>query len=225
MSISRRLRYEILRRDEFRCRYCGATSADTRLTVDHVIPEALGGPTEPSNLVTACADCNSGKTSSAPDAAIVDDVAADAARWARAIRQVAAEEEAREQRLDAIIADFDERWEDWHYGTMKSSVPRPAAWSESVRTFLVSGLDFDTLVRLMTGAMGADRIAPDQTWRYFCGMCWRTIRRRQEEAAERLRLEDEASKAEAEQREQTRQGIQGIRDRLDELEGEENTAE
>lgn len=63
MAVSKRLRYEILRRDNHTCRYCGASAPDVPLRVDHVTPVALGGTDEPSNLVTSCEPCNSGKTS------------------------------------------------------------------------------------------------------------------------------------------------------------------
>lgn len=74
MAVSKRLRYEILRRDNHACRYCGATAPDAKLNVDHVIPQALGGSDKPTNLVSACADCNAGKTSSLPNAMPVADV-------------------------------------------------------------------------------------------------------------------------------------------------------
>lgn len=61
-SLSKKLRFEILKRDEFKCRYCGRTEADgVKLHVDHVIAVALGGRNDPDNLATACADCNLGK--------------------------------------------------------------------------------------------------------------------------------------------------------------------
>ncbi|MFF0055622.1 HNH endonuclease [Streptomyces microflavus] len=63
MAVSKRLRYEILRRDRFTCRYCGASAPDAPMRVDHVTPVALGGTDHPSNLVAACEPCNSGKTS------------------------------------------------------------------------------------------------------------------------------------------------------------------
>jgi hypothetical protein len=85
MAVSRRLRYEVLRRDNHACRYCGGTAPDVALTVDHVIPTALGGSDDPSNLVTACQPCNAGKSASSADAPIVADVASDALRWARAM--------------------------------------------------------------------------------------------------------------------------------------------
>jgi 5-methylcytosine-specific restriction endonuclease McrA len=85
MTVKGRLRFEILRRDGHTCRYCGQSAPDVRLTVDHVVPESLGGADDPANLVTACTSCNAGKASIAPDSALVDDVAADALRYSRAL--------------------------------------------------------------------------------------------------------------------------------------------
>lgn len=59
--ISKSLRFEILTRDGFRCRYCGVDSAQAQLQIDHVVPRALGGDDDAMNLVTACRDCNYGK--------------------------------------------------------------------------------------------------------------------------------------------------------------------
>src|SRR5688500_4088493 len=87
--IPRRLRFEILRRDAHTCRYCGARSPDVQLTVDHVIPRVLGGGDDPSNLVTACRDCNSGKASTAPDAELVADVDAASLLFAKAMERAA----------------------------------------------------------------------------------------------------------------------------------------
>lgn len=62
MSIGKGLRFEILKRDGFRCVYCGATPAQSELRVDHIIPRAKGGTDDPGNLTTACFECNAGKT-------------------------------------------------------------------------------------------------------------------------------------------------------------------
>ncbi|MEX0801277.1 MAG: HNH endonuclease [Dehalococcoidia bacterium] len=61
MSVSKVLRFEVLRRDRLTCRYCGRTSAEAKLHVDHLHPTALGGKDTLDNLVTACEDCNIGK--------------------------------------------------------------------------------------------------------------------------------------------------------------------
>ena len=47
---------EILRRDNYKCQYCGKGTYN--LTVDHIIPRRLGGVSTWENLVTACAECN-----------------------------------------------------------------------------------------------------------------------------------------------------------------------
>lgn len=60
--IGKRLRFEILKRDGFKCRYCGAMATATLLHVDHVVAVADGGTNDPANLVAACVDCNQGKS-------------------------------------------------------------------------------------------------------------------------------------------------------------------
>ena len=56
------LRYNILRRDGFRCRLCGRTAQDgVKLEVDHIIPISRGGKTTYDNLQTLCKECNRGK--------------------------------------------------------------------------------------------------------------------------------------------------------------------
>ncbi|HLP84938.1 MAG TPA: HNH endonuclease signature motif containing protein, partial [Phycisphaerales bacterium] len=58
------VRWSILQRDDFRCQACGADAAsdrNVRLDVDHVLPIAKGGKTDPANLRTLCARCNNGK--------------------------------------------------------------------------------------------------------------------------------------------------------------------
>lgn len=60
-SLSPRLRFEILKRDNHTCRYCGAKAPNVALHVDHVRPIANGGGNGLENLVTACSTCNAGK--------------------------------------------------------------------------------------------------------------------------------------------------------------------
>lgn len=60
-STGKRLRFEIFKRDGFKCLYCGASPVQKVLRVDHVVPVVDGGETKADNLVTACFDCNAGK--------------------------------------------------------------------------------------------------------------------------------------------------------------------
>ena len=56
------LRYDVMKRDGFRCVICGQTAKDgVKLHVDHIRPVSKGGKTELSNLRTLCSTCNMGK--------------------------------------------------------------------------------------------------------------------------------------------------------------------
>lgn len=64
-SISLRLRFRVLSRDNFRCVACGrspATHPGLALQVDHKHPWSRNGPTSLDNLQTLCFDCNQGKS-------------------------------------------------------------------------------------------------------------------------------------------------------------------
>ena len=62
-AVSTRTRFEIFKRDGFRCGYCRRSVSESPLHVDHIKPVVDGGTNEPENLITACEDCNSGKSS------------------------------------------------------------------------------------------------------------------------------------------------------------------
>lgn len=178
MAVSKRLRFEILRRDNHRCKYCGATEAP--LTVDHVTPEALGGTNDPANLVAACAECNAGKSSVPPDAPLVDDVADIALRWSaamkRASEQLAAESTDRSDLYQAFKAE-------WHQGNL------PCDWPETIDRFLNAGLPMEMVLRMAKVAQNK-RGAMGYRWSYFCGCCWNRVRELQDRALKLLAEEE-----------------------------------
>lgn len=60
-----RLRFQVLKRDNFKCCICGrspSTIGGLELQVDHIIPWSKGGETTIDNLQTLCNDCNLGKS-------------------------------------------------------------------------------------------------------------------------------------------------------------------
>ena len=180
-NVPSRVRFEVLRRDGFRCRYCGAPAPETGegLTVDHVVPVVLGGTNDPSNLVAACRDCNSGKSSATPDAAHVADVADDAMRWSAAMR-MAAEEMALEAEPErAAVAAVDEAWGRWKVDG--DSVYRPSDWPSTIRGLMHAGLTASDMVELVDVAMGS-KAATGNKWRYFAGCGWRRVEELQRRA-------------------------------------------
>ena len=60
-EVSRKLRFEVFKRDNFTCQYCGRKTPDVILEIDHIIPIAEGGDSDIQNLTTSCYECNRGK--------------------------------------------------------------------------------------------------------------------------------------------------------------------
>lgn len=60
--LSKRIRFEVFKRDSFTCQYCGRMATDVVLEVDHIKPVSKGGNNDLLNLVTSCKECNLGKS-------------------------------------------------------------------------------------------------------------------------------------------------------------------
>jgi 5-methylcytosine-specific restriction endonuclease McrA len=58
------LRFKILSRDSFECKYCGKNPIEDKikLQVDHITPKSSGGLLEYDNLITSCNLCNISKS-------------------------------------------------------------------------------------------------------------------------------------------------------------------
>lgn len=188
MAISKRLRYEILRRDNHACRYCGRSAPEVKLTIDHVVPKALGGDDVPSNLVAACTDCNGGKSSIQPDSAVVEDVQSDAIRWANAMAQVADIRRQEHNHVEEINSWFNMiwcGWTDWRGDTF------PAYFGNSIIEFIDAGLVRSEIEELLGVAMRAKHVRGEDKWKYFCGCCWKRVQKNHEMAAQILKAEEE----------------------------------
>ena len=61
ISIPPEVRKYVFNRDKYQCQSCGQTNLETNLTIDHIIPLALGGQNDISNLQTLCFTCNQQK--------------------------------------------------------------------------------------------------------------------------------------------------------------------
>ena len=59
--ISKKLRFEVFKRDNFTCQYCGRMAPEIILEIDHINPISNNGDNNILNLITSCRDCNRGK--------------------------------------------------------------------------------------------------------------------------------------------------------------------
>lgn len=60
-GISPKVRFEVFKRDSFKCQYCGRAAPEIVLELEHVEPHSKGGSDEILNLITSCWACNNGK--------------------------------------------------------------------------------------------------------------------------------------------------------------------
>lgn len=182
MAVTKRVRFEILRRDSNTCQYCGQMAPDVPLHIDHVIPVALGGSDDPGNLVTACKDCNAGKTSISPDSPIVAAVADRSAAFALAQANRGAQIESDLLAINDYRSDFEDAWLSWSYreGEKQSTMPLPDDWKRSIATWWRMSVPLALLLEAIPTAMtskGRNQtgIAPADRFRYFAGIVWRAL--------------------------------------------------
>lgn len=194
MAVTKRTRYEVLKRDNYTCHYCRSTQNE--LTVDHLMPKSLGGSDKMDNLVACCKDCNAGKGSTAPDAEQVAELSAEAVKWAKAEEEVARQRRSQRVAIEAYISAFDELWSGWHvtYNGETHDIPRDDNWEYSVETWAAAGLTMEDFQYLVRRAMKAPKVTANNVWRYFCGCCWNEIKDRQDLARLSVDIVDLAEK-------------------------------
>lgn len=174
-GLSKRTRFEVFKRDGFRCLYCGATPADRPLHVDHVKPVSDGGGNEPHNLVTACVDCNGGKS----------DVPLDQRRLAPTMSSEDAKDHADQIKAylsaqrdvadarDDLLAIAETRWADsvgWELLKRERT---------TLRTFIKRlGVEpvLDAIDIAASRVPASTAYQSNKTFAYFCGICWRHIK-------------------------------------------------
>lgn len=134
-ALSKRVRFEVFKRDSFACQYCGRSAPDVVLQVDHINPVAKGGDDDPMNLITSCVDCNAGKSDKA-----LDDDAAIAKRKA----QLDALQERREQ-LEMMI--------EWQQGLINLGTQEVdslvAFWNEQIIGYRLTDSGIETVRDLL----------------------------------------------------------------------------
>lgn len=166
MAVSKRTRFEVLRRDDHTCRYCGGKAPEVTLTVDHVLPVALGGTDDPTNLVACCHECNAGKSSTSPGEKLVADVNEEALKWAAA-REIALRKRAERIASEKKLAGaFLESWRGWD----KDLSQLPHDWEQSILGWLAEGITLEELDDCLCIALGASHIPHRSVFRYMAGV-------------------------------------------------------
>ena len=166
-QLSKKLRFEVFKRDSFTCQYCGAVPPNVVLHVDHINPVKLGGRNEIDNLVTSCSCCNIGK--GANELTNVPESLADKAKKIKEselqIKGYYKAIQERRERVDqeawVIARILDNRIID----TCRKD------WLQSIKMFIDKIGYFAVLdAAELTDAKGLHSY--NSAFRYFCGICW-----------------------------------------------------
>jgi HNH endonuclease len=187
MSVPVRVRFEVFKRDRFTCSYCGNHPPDVLLEVDHVTPRAAGGTDDEDNLVTACWDCNRGKSDRLLNEGTrpinrqaVEDITervAQAEAYAQAVARLREIEGAQSWRVTeawalAFHAQATEKAEHVQYELLWSGERFPS--EASVRLFL-GKLPLSRVLEAVDITASRFEHARDGADRYFYAICWRMV--------------------------------------------------
>lgn len=171
-ALSARTRFEIFKRDKFICQYCGAHPPAVILHVDHIKAVANGGTNAITNLVTACERCNLGKSAVPLEFT---------RRTLKAESQEIAEREAQLHGYHEIVEAQRNRLEQQAWDIAEILYPDCKSTSlqrsilTSIKRFLEQ-LDYYSVLDAMEMAVARIDDSQYAVFRYFCGICWRTIR-------------------------------------------------
>ena len=176
--VTSRLRYEVMARDKNTCQYCGRTAPDVKLEIDHLVPSALGGSITMDNLITACEDCNQGKTSTVAPEHIMERARSRTREYENSkhiIQQLEAEQ-------DEYLRHFRTIWT--KYTLDGQTLPLPAGWQNALRSYEQRGLSIDRIAEFVPAAMYNDKVKPGRKFAYFCGCCRNHLRDLEKRALE-----------------------------------------
>lgn len=173
MAISKKIRFEVFKRDEFRCGYCGSTPPQVVLEVDHIDPKSKGGKDDINNLLTACFPCNRGKRNillSKIPAKLKDNLEALKEKEEQ-IKEYRKFVQAIERRVKKDIADIDAICEQLYPGREFTDTFKTV----TLKRFLAL-LPKQKIIDAFYLAFSKFPTDEEKAIKYFCGVCWRTIK-------------------------------------------------
>jgi len=176
-SISKRVRFEVFKRDNFTCQYCSAKPPLVPLEIDHIVPVSKGGGNSIDNLLTACFDCNRGKSNIELDnipqalADKVEMVKLAQEQYKQYGRILKKRDKIMNSDIDSVEAIFQLFYLKWAFNDK---------FRISVKKFIQS-LGIEEVQDSMERACRKVNLDADNVLKYFCGICWGKIKGNQYE--------------------------------------------
>lgn len=181
-NVSKGKRFDIFRRDGFRCQYCGKTPPEAILHVDHILAVKLGGTNSDDNLTTSCSECNLGKSAKKIDrleapVPTPDDIAKKAENLVAYRNQLLEKARAKEEMTECVCSFWMERSK----AKINERCLIPERLKESVGRFL-DKLNPQQLIEAIDIAYSKKGTGSKYDYqdyglfKYFCGICWFKIK-------------------------------------------------
>ncbi len=173
-ALSKKTRFEVFKRDAFCCQYCGTTPPNAVLEIDHIQPVSKGGTNNIDNLLTACFDCNRGKSDRllevAPDslqakAEILQEKREQLKAYERLLKKISADQE---KQVDSIQSVFQEKFPGYSFTDQ---------FRRSIKINFLTKLPAFEVRDAMSLAISKTFLTDHQkATKYFCAVCWNMIR-------------------------------------------------
>lgn len=175
-AMSKKTRFEVFKRDGFKCQYCGAHPPSVLLEVDHIVAVAAGGKNDMDNLVTACEPCNRGK--GARDLTVApQSLEAKATSVKEREEQLKGFHDVMEGRRQRLESEVWKVLEEVHCKKLENA---PRDEFSSTKRF-IEKLGFHEVLEAAEIAVAAP-ISYSKTFKYFCGICWNKVRKMEGQA-------------------------------------------
>lgn len=174
--ISKKTRFEVFKRDGFKCMYCGAHPPQVILEVDHIKAVAAGGSNRMDNLISSCFACNRGKAANS-----LESVPTSLLEKAELVKEREAQIKGYEKVMEAKRVRLDDQaWELLNRIT-DTKDRAPQDWINSMRMF-IDKLGYHEVLAAVEIAIARGPGREEKRFRYFCGICWNKAREAEKRA-------------------------------------------
>lgn len=176
--ISKKIRFNVFKRDRFTCQYCGNKPPNIVLEIDHVIPVSKNGDNSELNLLTSCFDCNRGKSNrSLKD--IPESIENNLKREVEASNQLKELNKfltKKKRESDKIIKELLIYWFDNFNDSNKLLQNLSKKRSHSINIFLKRIPKIKIKEGMDLAISQCEENSEYNLWKYFCGIIWNWIK-------------------------------------------------
>jgi len=172
-QLTKKTRFEVFKRDSFQCQYCGKTPPEITLEIDHINPKSKGGSNDINNLITACFDCNRGKKNIPLDKIpvslkvnleVLKEQEVQLKEYNKFIKKI---ETRRRKDAKEVNDVYEKHFSDWTLSNTFINISLKKFQQHLPLQFLVDAMGKSCVIM-------RDK---DKAINYFCGICWKEIKK------------------------------------------------